>query len=92
MYRVARTFGNSTMKDELSYIIPFQLKIPIDLHLIVFKIQGNESDRRRVIKVLQDIFELVTSDMMTDGSRFVSLSTFLFRTFQMLNCLIFHFC
>lgn len=79
-------------KAEVNYIEPFELKIPIDLYLIVFKIQGNEMHRERVIKVLQDIFELVTSDMMTNGSRFFSSSKFLFKCFQMFSCPIFHFC
>lgn len=92
MYRVTRPFGNSTMKNRFkSYVEPFELKTPIDLHLTVFKIQGNEIHRERVIRVLQDIFELVTSDMMTNGSRFVSSSMFLFRFFQMFCCPIFHF-
>ncbi|CAK9325304.1 unnamed protein product [Citrullus colocynthis] len=43
------------------------------IELLELLIQGNEMHRERVIKVLQDIFELVTSDMMTNGSRVLDL-------------------
>lgn len=33
------------------------------------KLEGNENQSGNVVKVLQDMFELVTYDMMTDGSR-----------------------
>ena len=39
----------------------------------VLKVDGNESKRDKVVKALQDIFELVTNDMLLNGSR---LSTF----------------
>lgn len=35
-----------------------------------FKVEGNEEHHSKVVKILQDIFELVTEDMMTNGSRF----------------------
>lgn len=35
-----------------------------------FKVEGNEIHRDKVVKALQDIFEVVTSDMMINGSRF----------------------
>ena len=34
-----------------------------------FKVEGNKSHHDKVVKALQDIFELVTNDMMIDDSR-----------------------
>lgn len=33
------------------------------------KVEGNEHNHGKVAKILQDIFELVTNDMMTSGFR-----------------------
>lgn len=41
-----------------------------------FKVEGNETHHGKVVKALQDIFELVTDDMMTNSSRFVALSLY----------------
>lgn len=35
-----------------------------------YKVEGNESHYDKVVKALQDIFEVVTNDMMTNCSRF----------------------
>ncbi|XP_022981245.1 putative callose synthase 8 isoform X1 [Cucurbita maxima] len=43
------------------------------IELLDLLIQGHKTHRERVIRVLQDIFELVTSDMMTNGSRLLDL-------------------
>lgn len=40
-----------------------------------FKVEGNASHHDKVVKALQDIFELVTNDMMIDASRFGVLWT-----------------
>lgn len=42
------------------------------------KVEGNEYHYGKVVKVLQDIFEIITSDTMTDSSRFDVLCLFLF--------------
>ncbi|CAM8996972.1 unnamed protein product [Rhodiola kirilowii] len=41
--------------------------------LLDLLIKGNKNHRNRVVKVLQDIFELVIHDMMTDNSRILEL-------------------
>ncbi|KAJ6894038.1 callose synthase 8 isoform X1 [Populus alba x Populus x berolinensis] len=42
-------------------------------NLQFLKLEGNEKQHGNVVKVLQDMFELVTYDMMTDGSRILGL-------------------
>lgn len=46
------------------------------------KLEGNENQRGNVVKVLQDMFELVTYDMMTDGSRLGFLRGSCFRDYS----------
>ncbi|KAL5538391.1 hypothetical protein UlMin_027264, partial [Ulmus minor] len=36
-------------------------------------VEGNEHHHGKVVKALQDIFKLVTNDMMTDGARIIEL-------------------
>lgn len=45
---------------------------------IIFKVEGNKHHYGKVVKVLQDIFEVVTHDMMTDSSRFDVLKIYSF--------------
>lgn len=40
------------------------------------KVEGNRYHHDRVVKVLQDIFEVVTNDMMTDNSRYDTMHAF----------------
>lgn len=37
------------------------------------QVEGKEDQYAEVVKVLQDMFEVVTNDMMRNGSRFVLL-------------------
>ena len=41
----------------------------------IFKVAGNEDHHGKVVKVLQDIIEIVTNDMMLNGSRFSAAQT-----------------
>ncbi|KAL3576497.1 hypothetical protein D5086_021780 [Populus alba] len=43
------------------------------IQLVELLLEGNENQNGNVVKVLQDMFELVTYDMMTDGSRILGL-------------------
>uniref|UniRef100_A0A6N2MZZ2 1,3-beta-glucan synthase n=1 Tax=Salix viminalis TaxID=40686 RepID=A0A6N2MZZ2_SALVM len=43
------------------------------IELVELLLEGNENQKGSVVKVLQDMFELVTYDMMTDGSRILDL-------------------
>ncbi|KAK9269020.1 hypothetical protein L1049_000788 [Liquidambar formosana] len=43
------------------------------IELAELLVESNEHHQGRVVKVLQDIFELVTNDMMTNGSRILDL-------------------
>ncbi|XP_050112527.1 putative callose synthase 8 [Malus sylvestris] len=43
------------------------------IELIELLVEGNEEHHSKVVKILQDIFELVTNDMMTNGSRILDL-------------------
>ncbi|KAJ6887508.1 glucan synthase-like 4 [Populus alba x Populus x berolinensis] len=43
------------------------------IQLVELLLEGNEHQHGNVVKVLQDMFELVTYDMMTDGSRILGL-------------------
>ena len=49
-------------KPVLDTVVTFSMKC--------FKVEGNEIHRDKVVKALQDIFEVVTNDMMINGSRF----------------------
>lgn len=53
-----------------------------------FKVEGNEDHHGKVVKALQDMFELVTGNMMLNGSRF-DASQDIFRSqiilFHLLN-------
>lgn len=42
---------------------------PVTCIMKCYKVEGNESHYDKVVKALQDIFELVTNDMMTNYSR-----------------------
>lgn len=53
---------HTLLKSVLKAILIFNLK-----HC---KVEGNKDHHSKVVKILQDIFELVTSDMMTSGFRF----------------------
>lgn len=37
----------------------------------IFKVEGDEDQHVKVVKVLQDVLELVTNDLMLNGSRLV---------------------
>lgn len=50
----------------------------------MFKVEGNIHHYDKVVKVLQDIYEVVTHDMMTDNSRF-GTSKYI-PSFSSLNC------
>lgn len=53
---------------------------------IIFKVEGNKLHYGKVVKVLQDIFEVVTHDMMTDSSRFDALKIYsFFYQFKLLD-------
>ncbi|KAA8526709.1 hypothetical protein F0562_009062 [Nyssa sinensis] len=43
------------------------------IELVELLVEGNENHHGQVVKVLQDIFELVTNDMMLNGSRILDL-------------------
>ncbi|GLU17718.1 hypothetical protein SLE2022_340740 [Rubroshorea leprosula] len=43
------------------------------IELVEILVEGNEDHHVKVVKVLQDIFELVTHDIMTNGSRILNL-------------------
>lgn len=44
----------------------------------IFKVEGDEDQHVKVVKVLQDVLELITNDLMLNGSRLVH-SEFLLR-------------
>ena len=53
---------------------------------VIFKVEGNIHHYGKVVKVLQDIFEVVTRDMMTDNFRFDALKIYsFFFLFKLLN-------
>ncbi|XVF79206.1 hypothetical protein PTKIN_Ptkin14bG0201900 [Pterospermum kingtungense] len=43
------------------------------VELLELLVEGNENQYRKVVEVLQDIFELVTNDMMANGDRILDL-------------------
>ncbi|KAI9187505.1 hypothetical protein LWI28_028899 [Acer negundo] len=59
--------GSSLLEDfKMSELLALQAKC---IELVKLLVEGNKAHRSKVVKVLQDIFELVTNDMMTTGSR-----------------------
>ncbi|KAL5736702.1 hypothetical protein ACOSQ2_031490 [Xanthoceras sorbifolium] len=59
--------GSSLLEDfKMSELLALQAKC---IELVELLVEGNESHHGKVVKVLQDIFELVTNDMMINGSR-----------------------
>ncbi|XP_015581453.2 putative callose synthase 8 isoform X1 [Ricinus communis] len=46
------------------------------IELVKLLVEGNENHYSSVVRILQDIFELVTNDMMTDNSRILDLLHF----------------
>ncbi|XP_065861638.1 putative callose synthase 8 isoform X1 [Euphorbia lathyris] len=66
------SIGNSSLlKDfKMSEVPALQAKCT---ELVELLVEGNENHHGNVVRVLQDIFELVTNDMMTNGSRILDL-------------------
>ncbi|RVW60252.1 putative callose synthase 8 [Vitis vinifera] len=64
--------------ERLSLLEDFQMSELPTLHakcieLVELLVEGNKHHYGKVVKVLQDIFEVVTHDMMTDSSRILDL-------------------
>ncbi|KAK1591245.1 hypothetical protein Q3G72_004616 [Acer saccharum] len=63
--------GSSLLEDfKMSELLALQAKC---IELVELLAEGNEAHHSKVVKVLQDIFELVTNDMMTTGSRVLDM-------------------
>ncbi|KAH9779597.1 putative callose synthase 8 [Citrus sinensis] len=65
---IEESIGRSNLLDnfKMSELLALQAKC---IELVELLVEGNETHHDKVVKVLQDIFELVTNDMMTNGSR-----------------------
>ncbi|KAK3198514.1 hypothetical protein Dsin_021929 [Dipteronia sinensis] len=63
--------GSSLLEDfKMSELLALQAKC---IELVELLVEGNEAHHSKVVKVLQDIFELVANDMMTTGSRVLDM-------------------
>jgi len=74
---VTITIENESVK--IDYAVISHCWLLKDNILQFLKLEGNENQSGNVVKVLQDMFELVTYDMMTDGSRLGFLRGSCFR-------------
>ncbi|KAH9723656.1 putative callose synthase 8 [Citrus sinensis] len=65
---IEESIGRSNLLDnfKMGELLALQAKC---IELVELLVEGNETHHDKVVKVLQDIFELVTNDMMTNGSR-----------------------
>ncbi|XP_056172840.1 putative callose synthase 8 isoform X2 [Syzygium oleosum] len=63
--------GSTILKDFNLSCLPALRDKAVDL--LELLLDGNENHRGRVVKVLQDIFELVTQDMMIHGDRILDI-------------------
>ncbi|XP_050220253.1 putative callose synthase 8 isoform X2 [Mercurialis annua] len=69
---IEESIGRLTLLDDfkISELPALQAKC---VELVELLIEGNEDHYSKVVKVLQDMFELVTNDMMTNSSRILVL-------------------
>ncbi|KVH93114.1 Callose synthase [Cynara cardunculus var. scolymus] len=65
---------STVLKDfDLSELLTLYAKC---IDLVELLVEGNKEHHTKVVKVLQDVFEIVTSDMMKNGSRYSNGHTF----------------
>ncbi|KAH9723644.1 putative callose synthase 8 [Citrus sinensis] len=74
---IEESIGRSNLLDnfKMGELLALQAKC---IELVELLVEGNETHHDKVVKVLQDIFELVTNDMMTNGSRYLVERDFAF--------------
>lgn len=53
----------------------------------IIQVEGDENHHHRVVRLLQDMFELVTNDLLINGSRLLKL--YIILLYKMLNLLLF---
>ncbi|VVA18902.1 PREDICTED: callose synthase [Prunus dulcis] len=69
---IEESIARSTLLQDFR-MIELPLLLAKCIELMELLVEGNEDHHGKVIKILQDIFELVTNDMMTSGFRILEL-------------------